>query len=419
MRQSARFFPLAVVVVVSCGGRTALDVPYLPEAGAGDGSGGPESGGLRDGEPAPPKPFVTAECLVGAAFSSRYSLSHDGRWFAFKENDRAILLDRSTGTRTVLSRDLSFLDAPIVSGDGNRAVFGAIVGEDTYAFVWDRTTAGMLATFFVGDGFEGALSRDGRFLAFHSMDASFVEPPVNSKGGGSVVVDLSTNERWQASVNDSGEPADDFSRSSDISDDGRRVVFRSYAKNLVPDKPERRFDVYLYDRSTRRTVLAAASTRGKYADRATSGVAISGDGRIVAFESEASDVVIGDDDRTDDVFVRDVEEDTVMSFTLGRSNEFPIGLAGISEDGRFVLFGTKADTYAAEDRNDSPDAFVYDRLFGEFEIATRSRNGSVLEQGGGAIALSGDGRVVAFQTQSPELAGSAGNFVTCFAVREP
>jgi hypothetical protein len=189
--------------------------------------------------------------------------------------------------------------------------------------------------------------------------------------------------------------------------------------NLVPGKPERRLDVYLHDRSTRKTVLAVSAMSGGYANRGTAGVFMSGDGRIVAFESDASNIVPGDRDRTDDVFVWDTEEDTVMSFTLERSNEYPIGLAGVSRDGRFVLFGTKANTYVAEDLNDGTDAFVYDRLLGRFEIATRNRDGSLLEKGGSAIALSGDGRVVAFQTQSPELLGDAGHFATCFAVREP
>jgi Tol biopolymer transport system component len=421
MWRSARFIPLAIAVAASCGGRAALDVPHPPDAAVPTlGTGGLTGNGAgRDGgQPAPPTAFVTAECLAGDVYASRKSLSYDGRWFAFKENDQAILLDRSTGTRTVLSRDLSVLDLPVASGDGNRVVFGAAVGTDNHAFVWDRTTDGMLATFFVGDDVEGVLSHDGRFLAFHSLDASFVEPPLNSRGG-SVVVDLSTNERWQVSVNDSGEPANDRSRSSDISDDGRRVVLRSYAMNLVSNKPERRFDVYLHDRSTRKTVLATAAMYGGYANRSTSDALISGDGRIVVFESDASNIVLEDRDRTDDVFVWDIEEDTVISFTLGHSNELPIALAGVSSDGRFVLIGTKADSYVAEDRNNAPDAFVYDRLLGRFESATRNRDGSTLEKGGGPIALSGDGRVVAFQTHSPEFLGDAGNFVTCFAVREP
>lgn len=402
MQRDVRFFFLAIVAAISCGGRATYDRLLPPDASPSVAT----------------DPPGTAECLTGDVLATRESLSFDGRWFAFLQDGQAILLDRSTGTRAVLSRNLSDVGPPFISGDGNRVLFGAGGGTDIHAFVWDRTTNGMLATFFVGDGVFGALSHDGRFLTIHSRDPSFAESPLNPLGA-AVVVDLSTNERWQASVNDGGEAANDYTRSSDLSDDGQRVVFWSAATNLVPGKHEYRFDLYLHDHATGNTVLAAPSMKGGYADSTTVNSVISGDGRLVAFESQASDLVPGDHAGTPDVFTWDIAENTVTSFTLGDSNEFPSFLRNVSRDGRLVLFTTDAGTYVADDRNDSKDAFVYDRARDRFELVTLARNGSPLEKGGSPIAMSGDGRVVAFETASPELAGDGGNSVKCFFVREP
>jgi Tol biopolymer transport system component len=330
--------------------------------------------------------------------------------------DQTILLDRSTGARIAVSRTLSDVDPPSISGDGNRVLFGAGAGNSSRAYIWDRVTDGMLATFLVGDGVMGALSHDGRFLAFFTRDTSFTDPPPHFQGG-SVVVDLATNDRWQASVNDAGEAGDDYSYSSDVSDDGQRVVFGSVAMNLVPGKPKRRWDAYLYDHSTRTTVLAARSSNGGYPNSYAGRVRISGDGRIVAFVSDGSDIVAGDRDATQDIFVWDTQLNTVTSFTLGRSNDSFLELVNVSREGRFVLLGS-FDAYVSEDQNDGQDAFVYDRALDRFELVTRARDGLPLRGGAWPVALSADGRVVAFQTRSPELAGDAGGFVTCFSVRE-
>jgi hypothetical protein len=274
----------------------------------------------------------------------------------------------------------------------------------------------MLATFLVGDKVTGALSYDGRFATFYSRDASFTEPPVYFQGG-VVVADLVTNERWQASVNDGGEAGDETSISSDVSDDGQRVVFRSVAMNLVQGKPRRRWDVYMYDRSTRKIVLAATAMNGGYADARTAIVRISGDGRTVAFESAASDIVAGDSRETNDLFTWDIATDTVRAFTFGHSIEERPALVDLSTSGRFVLFRGDSDDFVPAERNGMPDAFVYDRTLERFELVSVARDGSPLVGGGEPIAISGDGRVVAFRTRSPELTGDAGAAVTCFSAR--
>jgi Tol biopolymer transport system component len=363
-------------------------------------------------------PPVTAECLAGNIRVSAESLSSDGRFFAYAEDEDIFLYDRSERSKIQLSRLLSDVDPPTISGDGNRVLFGAGSAKDSHAFVWDRVTSGMLATFPVGDLVRGELSRDGRFVTLDTRDASFTDPPPFNQGG-VVVVDLSTNERWQASVNDRGEPATEGGSSLDISDDGQRVVFRSVATNLVSGKPGHRWDVYLYDHASRKTVLAVTSTNGGYPDDYTMSARISGDGRTLVFASAASDIVPGDVPKTFDIFIRDVTTGATTSFPLGHPIEPIDYLVNLSTDGRFILFRGDSDDYVSSDQNGAPDGFVYDRALGQFDLVTRAGDGSPLAKGGFPLSLSGDGRVVAFRTYSPELTGDGGTYVTCLSVRGP
>lgn len=429
MGRTARFVgSCAVAIAGSCGGRTALVTPppadNVPDELGND--GGAKAGSVAVGRPSdggapePLPPPVTAECLTVDIQARPDCLSNDGRWFVYStlDTDQVFLLDRSTGTTSVVSRGLVSVDRPSISADGERVLFGAGRADRSSAFVWDRVTQGMLATFLVGDAVHGALSSDGRFLAFFTRDESFTSPPPYAQGG-SVVVDLSTNERWQASVNDRGEAGSELSVSWDVTDDGQRVVFDSRAPNLVAGKPKDRWDVYLYDHATRHTELAATSMSGGYPDDFTVNVRISGDGRTIAFDSPATDIVSNDSPNTFDVFVRDMTTNAVSSITLGRTDAGINPLVDISRDGRFVLVAGYLDDFTTDDENGEMDAFVYDRAFGRFELVTRARDGSPLRGGGAPFALSGDGRVVAFLTQSPELVGDAGEPMICFSVRVP
>lgn len=367
--------------------------------------------------PDPLPPLRTAECLTGEVRTTDEGLSYDGRWFVYSDDVHVVLVDRHTGATSVVSRELTDVELPAISGDGNRILFGAGVGNETTAYVWDRVTQGVFASFLVGDGVLGVLSYDGRFLGFYTRDATFSDPPPDS-GGGAMVVDLSDNERWQASVNDLGEAGSDYSYTSDISDDGERVVFRSVAMNLIPGKPNRRWDVYLYDRATRKVSLLAHTAAGGYPDAYTYDARISGDGRTVAFVTQAADVLVGDTPNTNDLFIGDLATGVVTSPTLWNKEERTIVLENLSTDGRLVLFRDDTDEFVPEDANGNPDGFVFDRAFDHFDLVTRARNGAPLERGGVPVAFSGNGHVVAFRTQSPELSGDGGGFVTCFSVRE-
>jgi hypothetical protein len=421
----------------ACGSRTALDGLVGLAAGAGGSTGGTSAtvsagaGALASGGTAgqnsvgstqPLLPFHTTQCMGPGVGSTVESLSYDGRWFAYfaANRERVELIDRKTGAVWPVDPvDKANLDLPAISGDGTRIVYGSGAGNTRRAFIWDRPREAAIASFYVGDSMRGALSEDGRFLAFTTRDQTITTPPPDSYGG-DVVVNVDTNEAWQASVSSAGTAADDYSGIADISNDGQRVAFQSVAMNLVPNKPSRRWDVYLYDHQTRTTTLACHTPAGGYGNGRSYTIRISGDGQTVVFDSMASDLVPGDTDGTNDLFILDLGSGKVTSFTLGHTaGEYSVSLINVTVDGRLVVFGASSNSFFTEDQNSGPQAVVYDRATLKYEIASRGYDGAPLRLGGSPVAMSGDGNVVAFVTNSPEMGGSPTTSVLCFAEREP
>src|SRR4028118_169996 len=112
------------------------------------------------------------------------------------------------------------------------------------------------------------------------------------------------------SVDSAGNLGNDFSDSPSISADGRFVAFSSGASNLVPGDNNSQADIFVRDTLTNTTTLVSLDSAGNQANKASSKPSISADGRFVAFESDASNIVPGDtnsspDFRSGDVFVRD------------------------------------------------------------------------------------------------------------------
>jgi len=164
------------------------------------------------------------------------------------------------------------------------------------------------------NGFSGysrvAISADGRYVAFTSdAYASNLVPGDTNDSCDVFLRDRLAGTTERVSVSSSGEQGDCGSGESGlaISADGRYVAFQSYANNLVPEDGYAGGDVFVHDRETGTTDLVSISTSGEQAnaESGNEGVAISSDGRCVAFPSFASNLVYGDTNGWMDVFVRD------------------------------------------------------------------------------------------------------------------
>jgi Tol biopolymer transport system component len=176
-----------------------------------------------------------------------------------------------------------------------------------------------------------------------------------------------------------------------ISADGRIVVFESTAADLVAGDSNGVSDVFVRDRQAGTTERVSVSSAGAQANGLSGEAHVSGDGRFVAFASAATNLVAGDTNGVDDVFVRDRLAGTTERVSLDASGRQLTGASiepGISDDGRFVVFRTVLPS--------APDpVFVRDRQAGTTELASVAPAGAVLDDAF-SPAISGDGRFVAF-----------------------
>src|SRR6266496_4956589 len=219
----------------------------------------------------------------------------------------------------------------------------------------------------------------------------------------------------RVSVASDGSQGNNTSGGPAISADGRYIGFSSASSNLVPGDTSSNFDVFVYDRNTGQTDWISAPESGSPQALSSSATpSFSADGRFVAFQSYASNLVAGDTNNSSDVFVRDrltgqTERVSVASDgTQANGNSFPGGSA-ISADGRYVVFHSLASNLVPGDTNRSYDVFLRDRQTGQTQLVSMSTDGIQGNSGGGLAAISANGRVVAFESFSTNLGSSDTN----------
>src|SRR5437762_5568898 len=233
------------------------------------------------------------------------------------------------------------------------------------AFSWRITAVGLLASVLAllatlagasagttervsvaSDGTQGnspsqlpALSADGRFVAFQSWATNLV--PGDTNGFADVFVhDRQTDTTERVSVASDGTQGNGGSGAEAISADRRFVDFSSYYTNLVPGDTNGRSwtDVFVHDRPTRTTERVSVASDGTQGNNWSEYPSISADGRFVAFSSYATNLVPGDTNGQQDVFVRDRQTGTTERVAAGR-------VSAHSADGRFVAFTRHTPRY--------------------------------------------------------------------------
>lgn len=271
-----------------------------------------------------------------------------------------------------------------------------------------------------GASLEPSLSADGRFVAFQSVARDLVTGDTNNTTD-VFVYDRQTRGVSRVSVSSAGVQGNDASYSATISADGRYVAFRSAATNLVPGDTNLVDDIFVHDRQTGETTRVSLDSAGQQSNGPAITPAISGDGRYVVFQSTATNLVAGDTNGVGDVFVRDRQTGVTTRVSLGsagvQANAVSIDPA-ISVDGEWIAFGSNATNLVAGDTNLAPDVFVVRRSNGAIERVSVS---SANQAGNGASArpaLSGDGRWVAFQSDADNLVNGDLNGTTDVFVRD-
>lgn len=179
---------------------------------------------------------------------------------------------------------------------------------------------------------------------------------------------------------------------------GRFVAFDSFASNLVPGDTNGTEDVFVKDLRTGRIALASADAGGNQFGTASEAPSISANGRYVAFEK----LPAPSDPAGSHVFVKDLrtgqltQADTDAQGNAGNGSTYDP--PSISANGRYVAFTSEASNLVPGDTNDTLDVFVKDLRTGAVTLASSSSAGT--PNGVGTYSdepsLSADGRTVAF-----------------------
>lgn len=250
----------------------------------------------------------------------------------------------------------------------------------------------------LGSGVNARISADGRVVAFASSASNLV--PDDTNGEFDVFArDRETRTTQRMSVAGDGAEGNNFSGNPAISGDGRHVAFSSSASNLVPGDSNGTWDIFVHGRDTLTTQRLSVASDGSEANASSVLPSLSADGRFVGFQSTASNLVPGDTNGTNDIFVHD--RDTGTTERVSVASDGMEGNAGslnpsLSADGRLVSFHGDASNLVPDDTNGTRDVFVHDRETGVTERVSKSSDGT---EGNGistVSSISADGRHVAF-----------------------
>ncbi len=192
-----------------------------------------------------------------------------------------------------------------------------------------------------------------------------------------------------------------------ISADGRHAAFGSYASNLVAGDTNGFRDVFVHDRQTGETTRVSVASDGTQANSDASDPVISADGQIVAFWSQATNLVAGDTNGYADVFVHDrsTGETTRVSVASGGGEaNSSSGSMSLSGSGRYIAFSTSASNLVSGDSNNTTDVFVHDRATGQTTRVSVASSGAQASGGVSDLAaITSDGRFVAFRSGASNL----------------
>jgi Tol biopolymer transport system component len=212
----------------------------------------------------------------------------------------------------------------------------------------------------------------------------------------------------RVSVSGTGAQADSASWATGISADGRYTVFDSHATNLVAGDTNGQPDAFVHDSQIGATERVSVASNGRQADYYSHGAGISADGRFVVFTSAATNLVPGDTNDRVDVFVHDRLSGATRRVSVtssgGQANadsDSPV----ISADGRYIAFASHASNLVPHDTNLGPDVFVHDLVTGKttrVSVNSRGRQASPKSESGGP-AISTGGRYVAFSSNATNL----------------
>jgi flagellin-like hook-associated protein FlgL len=315
--------------------------------------------------------------------SSVFGISADGRYVAFN----------STASN-------------LVAGDINGKIDVFI--KDTITGVTTRVSTTSQGVQAKEDVTGTAISADGRYVTFNADDSSDLGVGGGNNRNDGYVKDTVTGLLSVVSTDSAGNLGNGNSSVEAISADGRYVSFLSFASNLVTGDTNGQRDSFIKDTLTGITTRITTDSAGNQGNGASFVEAISSDGRYVAFDSSANNLVAGDTNGLWDSFIKDTVTGVTTRISTDSAGNQATGadsdVSAISADGRYVAFYSSASNLVAGDTNGQRDSFIKDTVTGiTTRISTDSAGNQAIGGSSTVTAISADGRIAAFYSSATNL----------------
>ncbi|MBU0718835.1 MAG: hypothetical protein KJ749_11345 [Planctomycetes bacterium] len=281
--------------------------------------------------------------------------------------------------------------------------FNGVIGDGKTTVVsWDQW-----GTLPDGGADLPSISADGRYVAFQLYNVDIVSEEI-------YVHNRQTGQTTLASIASDGTRGDRGGYNGVLSADARYLAFASDSTNLAANDRNLLSDVFVRDLQAGLTERVSISSSGTEGSKSSYNPAISADGRFVAFASDSSDLVSDDTNNEADIFVRDrqtgqtrrvsVDSSGVQGDAPGSYHSWR-GACTISGNGLFVAFVSDAPNLVPDDTNSAFDLFVHDVTARQTIRASVDSTGAQADADSHLVAISADGRLVAFASRASNLVG--------------
>ena len=377
----------------------------------------------------------------GSSFNS--GISGNGRFVVFASDATNLVSDDTNEERDIFVRDLvlgnteiihftdddqtgvNLRDMPSISANGQYVVFETSFKENndtitpSNVYLKDRQTGDLRRiskSFLLGGlpnapSYQPQVSSDGRYVVYTSF-ANNIDVLDSGFNQDIFLYDIQNDTTEIVSVSSLNIRGNGTSVSASINDDGSIVAFISDSTNLVNSDTNGIAQVYLRDRVNGTTHLVSVSNSGLVSNKDCSKPHISGDGRIVLYESLGTNLIPGQDNEFKKVFLYEVQNGftELVSFTdSGNQANKDSLLPAISSNGRFITFTSAASNIIDSEKTPAFEIYLWDRLTGNRDIIGYNEKGIKALNNTNGGTFSADGQFLAFNSWVASLSFEDGN----------
>ncbi len=273
----------------------------------------------------------------------------------------------------------------------------ATASEVVETVLVSRGTDGTLSN---GRDVDPTISADGNMIAYKSGSTNLV--PHDYNGVEDIFAyDRSAGDTFLVSLGMGGSSANGHSRAPAISADGNIIAYISDATNIVANDTNGFVDVFAYDRSTGLTRRVSVASDGSEGNANSGTPSVSGDGNIIVFQSDATNLVANDTNNRSDIFAYDFATGTTTRVSVasdGAQGNQISSNAAISADGSTVVYESFSSNLVPNDTNTASDIFAYDLATGTTTRVSVASDGSDLGFQSTRPAVSADGMIIAYMS---------------------